>query len=116
MAGSGWNAEEQPGQTGPDLLAEFSAQGLAAQQVEVKMEDRLARIDPTVADQAPTAGLDAMVRGDPRRHLGNSRGRLSRLWRQIGQSLTVEFWDDEQMDRRLGRDVFEGDQLLIFVH
>lgn len=80
------------------------------------MEDGLAGIGAAIGQQAPAAGGDALFLGQPGRNLGHPPGGDGDFGSHVRQSRAVGLRDDQQVDRRLGKDVLEGEQAVIFVH
>ena len=84
--------------------------------MKVQVEDRLTRIRTTVGKKPITAGSGPEFFRKLRGQRRDSRGGFLDFWCQIIEPFTVRLGDDEQVNRRLGRDVFEGQKLIVLVH
>jgi len=79
------------------------------------VEHGLAGVGSIVAEQAPAAGLEAVISREARGHLGDPGRGGGGLRGQVPEAFAVGLRNDEQVHRRLGEDVLEGEQVLVLV-
>lgn len=91
---------------------EVLAQVLAAEDVHVEVHDSLAGVDALVGDDAE-AVLQALGLGNLLDGVGHGAHGLSR--HVVGDVAVVLLGDHERVDRRLGIEVVERDDLVILV-
>ena len=77
-------------------------------ETEKKPDSMTPAQDAVIADEAPAAGLDPMLLGQLCGQPGDPGGGSLGLGRQVAQPRAVGFGNDQQVDRRLREDVFEG--------
>ena len=91
---------------------EVLAQVLAAEDVHVEVHDGLAGIDALVGDDAETV-LQALGLSDLLDGVGHGAHGLGR--HVVGDVAVVLLGDHERVDRRLGVEVVEGDDLVVLI-